>query len=197
LTDTITIQKLRGLILSAKELKDLSGWDNALVEDYLTITQNIITLAEYINIEILQKIEEIPTDFQDGSIPIADSGFLVEDSSSLAWDLINKVLTVAGIITSEGRQKNTTRLTPADSPYNVLQKDENILADTDTGNITINLPEGEDGEQHKITNVGQAGNNAAIVPYGTEKLNGFNATENLRDSETFDLGFETTEGWWA
>lgn len=41
----ITVNLLRGLILSAQELKQISGWSDALIEDYLTIIDNLITLA--------------------------------------------------------------------------------------------------------------------------------------------------------
>ena len=67
---TDTIEKLRGLILSANELQSLNpDWKPAMIEDYLTIFENIIKLADLIDIEIHQTIEEVPTNFTNGSIP--------------------------------------------------------------------------------------------------------------------------------
>jgi len=76
-----------------------------MIEDYLNILDNIITLAELLDIEIDQKIEEIPTDFTDGSIPFADDGLLVEDNPGFTWDNVLKVLNVGGTITGKNRAK--------------------------------------------------------------------------------------------
>jgi hypothetical protein len=86
--DLTTIQRLRGLVLSANDLKTLTDWPDPLIEDYLTILDNIITIAEIID---SFKIEAIPTDFSDGSIPFAESELLAEDSD-LFWDNVNKRL---------------------------------------------------------------------------------------------------------
>ncbi len=40
-----TEAELRGLLLNAVELKNISGWPDALVEDYLNIIENIVTVA--------------------------------------------------------------------------------------------------------------------------------------------------------
>jgi len=91
--DPPTIQRLRGLVLSASDLHSMNPeWEEAMVEDYLNILDNIITLAELIDIEIDQKIEEIDTDFTDGSIPFADNNLLIEDNTNLFWDNGNKLL---------------------------------------------------------------------------------------------------------
>ena len=37
--------ELRGLVLSAAEIKQLTGWTDPMVEDYLNILENLITLA--------------------------------------------------------------------------------------------------------------------------------------------------------
>lgn len=88
MVDPTTIERLRGLVLSATDLKTLSGWPDALVEDYLTILDNIVTIAEIVD---GFKVEAIATDFTDGSIPFADSELLAEDSD-LFWDNVNKRL---------------------------------------------------------------------------------------------------------
>lgn len=191
--DPTTISKLRGLILSAAELRQMTDWPDALIEDYLNLLDNLITIANLLDIEIDQKIEEIPTDFSDGSIPFTESGFLTEDNVRLFWDITNSILSVGGRIRSEGRIKNTIRVNT--TPYNILSTDEIIFVDTDTIPIIINLPLGIDGESHQIINTGSSGNNVTIAPNGLELLNGVNATEYLADAENLILTYETTEGW--
>ncbi|MCP4632833.1 MAG: hypothetical protein GY855_07885, partial [candidate division Zixibacteria bacterium] len=46
-----TEEELRGLLLNASELKNISGWPDALVEDYLNIIENIITVATAVDTE--------------------------------------------------------------------------------------------------------------------------------------------------
>lgn len=195
--DPKTAQRLRGLILSAAELKAMTQWPDALVEDYLNLLDNLITIANLLDIEIDQKIEDIPTNFLNGSIPFVEGNLLVEDNTKLFWDSVNFILKISGIITSEGRRKGKVRLTSTDSPYDLNISEENIFADTDDGPIILNLPAGTNGEQHKITNTGSSNNDVTLNPDGLELLNGFNASEVIRDSETFDMGYDDTEGWWA
>ena len=96
--DPTTIERLRGLILSAKDLREITDWPGALIEDYLNILDNIITIANLLDIEIDQTIEEIPTDFADGSIPFVEDGFLVEDNTNLVWDILNNILTALNLL---------------------------------------------------------------------------------------------------
>ena len=104
--DPPTIQRLRGLVLSAVDLHNMNpDWTDAMVEDYLNILDNIITLAELIDTEIDQKIEEIDTDFTDGSIPFASGGFLNEDNPYFTWENTLKVLNISGDITGKNRAK--------------------------------------------------------------------------------------------
>jgi len=68
-----TQNRLKGLVLSALDLKSLVDWPEALVEDYLNILDNLILLADTLDIEIDKNIEEISTDFTDGSIPFKET----------------------------------------------------------------------------------------------------------------------------
>lgn len=49
MVDITAVNRLRGLVLSASEIKNLTDWPDALVEDYLNIIENIITLANEID----------------------------------------------------------------------------------------------------------------------------------------------------
>ena len=44
-----TLSKLRGLVLSAQELKTMTDWPDALVEDYLNLIDNLILLADEVD----------------------------------------------------------------------------------------------------------------------------------------------------
>ena len=96
-----TKERLRGLVMSAVELREKHPeWDDSFTSDYLDILENFITLSDLLDIEIDQKIEEISTDFLDGSIPFADSGFLTEDNSDLSWEKIAKTFFANNIKTN-------------------------------------------------------------------------------------------------
>ena len=62
------VDNLRGLVLSAIEIKSLTGWPDAMVEDYLNILDNLISLAE--------AIDENDTDNVDISNSILSSALL-------------------------------------------------------------------------------------------------------------------------
>jgi len=90
MADLTTTERLRGLVLSANDLRTLLPPEvkDAFIEDYLTILDNLITISGIID---GFKIEAIATDFTDGSIPFADDSLLAEDSD-LFWDNTNKRL---------------------------------------------------------------------------------------------------------
>jgi hypothetical protein len=193
--DPRTIERLRGLVFSAVELREQHpDWKDSFVEDYLSLIENFALIADLLDIEIDQKIEEISTDFSDGSIPFADGGFLVEENSKLFWDSVNSILRITGRISSTGRIKGTTRINA--TPYNVLSTDENIYVDTNSEPITLNLPPGSDGVSYRIVNVGKNRNDVTLTPDGTDLLFGVNNTEKVIDSEVLIMTFEETEGWY-
>lgn len=104
--DPATIDRLRSSVLSAVSLKELQPeWSEPIIEEWLNFLENFITLAELIDVEIDQKIEEIPTDFTDGSVPIATDGLLAEDNTGLNYDFATEVLTAAGGIKGLNRAK--------------------------------------------------------------------------------------------
>lgn len=187
------IERLRGLRFSASDLVALTKWPTAVIEDYLAIIDGLILIAEVLDDTVAKKLEEIDTDFLDGTIPVVDGGKLVSDVSNLSWDLVLKVLSVVGIVKTEGRRKKN--VSPLSSPYNIQAGDEDVFCDTTLGDITVNLPAGTNGEQHKIINCGTGGNKAYVVPNGSELLYGLNTSEYLADSENIEIGYNTTHGW--
>lgn len=113
--DPTTFEQIKGMSLSASELKAMvPSWPDALIEDYLNIIRGIIKIAELLDIEIDQKIETIPTDFTDGSIPYADTNLLVEDNTNLKWNAIQKVLTAFNVYTNQIDFNLAPTITPAE-----------------------------------------------------------------------------------
>jgi hypothetical protein len=193
-----TRQRLRGLALSAAELRVLTKWPPSLIEDYLNILDNLVLLADLLDVEIDQKIEEIPTDFLDGSIPFADTGFLIEDNPGIVWDNTDKILIIRGLTTTEGRAKNEILITAVDSPYTVLSTDHVIYCDTTDGEIDVNLPLGTSGKEYEITNVGTDNNNLNVNPDATEEVfsSGVGEAFILYDGDGITIKFNSTIGWW-
>jgi hypothetical protein len=111
MADRTAFDSLRGLVLSAAELKTMTSrsgtpaWPDALVEEFLSFFDNLIALANLLDIEINQKLEEVPTDFSDGTIPFVEDGFLAENNSKLFWDNVNLFLKVEGDILGKNRSK--------------------------------------------------------------------------------------------
>jgi len=72
---TDTAATLRGLILSASDLKTLTDWPDVLIEDYLNIIDNLITLAGAIDAAIPDPLEV--TAGGTGLQTITDGGLLL------------------------------------------------------------------------------------------------------------------------
>jgi len=96
MADPTTQSLLKSIIPSAVELKDMTDWPDVLVEDYLNLFSSLVTLSDKVDVEIDQKIEEIATDFSDGSIPFADNGFLIENNSDFNWNNTDNKLNIIG-----------------------------------------------------------------------------------------------------
>lgn len=192
-----TSERLRSMVLSATELKTLTDWPEPIIEEWLNFLENFILLANLVDVEIDQKIEEIATDFLDGSVPFAESGHLVADINSIFWDIATNIFKISGIIQSSGRIKGIVYVTPDMSPYPIQFKDEIVIAGTDISDVTLLLPEGTAGAPHKVTNAGSNNNIAYLTPFGVEELEGDNATLEIYDTETLDIAYDENTGWWA
>lgn len=118
---------------------------------------------------------------------------MIEDYLSFAE---NFILLADEIDTKNDIIKETTVITPANSPYTPLATDEEIYIDTDSGDVIVTLPVGIDGTNYRMINIGSSGNKAILIPSGTEDLFGENASEDIYDSEALIMTFETNKGWW-
>ncbi len=205
MADPTTQSKLRGLVLSATDLRELTDrkgitWPEVLLEDYLSRLENEIILADEIDANIDKKIEDIVTDFTDGSIPFADTGFLVEDNFNLSWDSVNKILGAFSVITTNllslGRFiQGVVRTT--DAEFKMVAHDV-VFCDTTSNDITVELPEGFPGLHAKIINCGESENKVTVNPHDyTGQLIYGESFMVIYDGENIDLNYETvTSGWY-
>ena len=186
---------LRGLFLSAQEVRALNPqWSQAMTEDYLTLFDNLVTIAKVVDETVVAKLEDLETDFLDGSIPYVNDGSLAENNGRLFWDSANIILKIIGRIQSSGRLKGTTVVTNSMSPYTILSTDETIVADTDTGAITLLLQSGIEKTAYRIVNGGTSDNDLTVTPSGVDLLFGENDSEAFIDLEHIDIQY-TSKGW--
>jgi hypothetical protein len=98
-----------------------------------------------------------------------------------------------GTITFKGGMINkidrVTSNTTLDATYHV------VFTDTDGGVVTITLPEGVNGTQYRIANVGTSGNTLTLSPDGPDLLLSLNEDYCLLDGDVLIINFEDTEGW--
>jgi len=83
---------------------------------------------------------------------------------------------------------------PTDSPYTVKDTDINLIIDTDTGAVTVNLPAGENGRRLTIKNSGSSGNDITVNPSGADTIEG-DSSFAVHDAESIQLLYETTQKW--
>lgn len=122
MVDPATKTLFKGLILSANDLHQLTDWPSALVEDYLNILNNLITLSDTLDDNTDRKIEEIATDLTDEALIIVDSGFLASLGVQTDGQLI---------IGSTGNPPSKATLTGTASQITITNA---------AGSITISIP---------------------------------------------------------
>ena len=103
--------------------------------------------------------------------------------------------TLVDLTTTGKRIKNKVRVTFGDTPYTITEGHE-ILANTDGGGVTTNLPVGVDGRALRIVNTGTSGNMVTICPNGVEHLIGVNTNFFLRDGDALLAVYDVIDGWY-
>lgn len=152
--DPTTRERLKNLLLSANDLKTLTDWPDAIIEDYLNIFDNLITISDLLDNEIDTKIEEIETDFTSGSIPFAEDGFLIDDNTHLSWDNLNNILTALNLLSESITLSSATasRLlaTNADKELESIANlaawiagtaNQILITNDGDGTVTISIPD--------------------------------------------------------
>lgn len=73
----ILLEKLKGLDFSASDLARISGWPTQLIEDYLSVIDNLVTISDYINattsLNTVFKYADYTTTEDDGTILVSAS----------------------------------------------------------------------------------------------------------------------------
>ena len=80
--------------------------------------------------------------------------------------------------------------------YTPQQSDDEIFVDTDGGNVIVNLPEGPEGKNYRIVNVGTSDNRVLLEPVSGVKLLGEELGDYLADSEAAIFTYSITYGWY-
>ena len=97
--DPTTIERLRGLVLSANDLKGLTDWPDALIEDYLNIVDNLITIANLLDVEVDKDDVIADAVLTDHAIVRGDGGVRnVQDSLVIIDDTGNIILTALATV---------------------------------------------------------------------------------------------------
>lgn len=81
--DTTTKSLFTGLFFGASDLKEKTGWDEAVIRDYLSMLENLIKTADTLDDERDKKIEETPTSLTTGVLIAPSGGFLASTGVSL------------------------------------------------------------------------------------------------------------------
>lgn len=105
---------LRELIVNRKTGRLTPVWEKYFV---LTITPVIERI-----------LEQIPTNFEDGSIPFVEDGFLNEDNDNLSWNNENKVFYADGVRTKilyfgDSEVDGTWRIIPSGDNLNFEKRE--------------------------------------------------------------------------
>ena len=101
--------------------------------------------------------------------------------------------TFAGLTTTAGRIRNTTRYTTTQA---IPTTDDVVFCNTDGGAWTATLPAGAEGQTFEIFNSGSGANNLTVAPNGAEHLFGSNTNFVLHDGEKLIITYNTTDGWY-
>ena len=167
-----------------------------MIEDYLSVLDSLVTIAGLLDGQIDKKIEEIPTDFTDGSIPFTEGGFLTEDNVNLYWDSVNNILNSLNIVV--GNLIIAQRLVQGNvtiTEDTVLSANDVVFCDTTNNTIKVTFEAGTDGQHLKIANCGENKNNVTVYPDGDELIYG-ETSMFLRDGENIDLNYSSEKGWY-
>ena len=138
-----TAQQLRGLVLNAIELKELNGWKDEMVEDYLNIINNLITLAD----EIDTKSDLLHTTTRVSTSPFTPQStdmelFVDTDSGDIDITLPPGVDGTSYRIINVGSSGNRVYMIPALTDNLFGENESEYLADGEAAIITFETTEG-------------------------------------------------------
>ena len=90
--------RFRQVVYGAAELRKLTGWEAAVVEDYLGIRETEEVIGDSLELLLNKKLEEWPTAFPNFTIPVVKNGFIVSESPKFTWNYNTSILNVTGSV---------------------------------------------------------------------------------------------------
>ena len=82
-------EQLESLVLSATEVKGLTNWPDAMVEDYLNIIRNLIIIASSTDINVNQIVQNTQDIAQNASDIAANAANIDQNSADIAANAAN------------------------------------------------------------------------------------------------------------
>lgn len=133
---------LRGLVLSASEVYNLTGWPDPMIEDYLTLIENLIILSDAINAkqDILRTVVNV--DFSMSPYDIADvDQTLVFDTTlgNIVANLPAGITTLSDGSEASGRTYRMTNIGTAGNRVELFPDGADLLF----GDVTENIYDAE------------------------------------------------------
>lgn len=120
-----------------------------------------------------------------GSTPQSLGTRLVIDDTTADFQSTN-------LATHSGRIVGVTRIT-GDTTLDAGH--HHVFANSDGGDVAVDLPAGVSGTEYRIVNTGGSANLVSVSPDGAELLFGANASFTLNDNESLILVYDATDGW--
>lgn len=112
------LQRLRGLILSATELRELTNWGDALIEDYLNNASNVAQVAVSVDIGVDIDIQTKTSNYTT----VSNDGLILADASANAVTIFLDDTALAG-------QNHTIKCTD-DTFTCLVGRNGNLIDDT-------------------------------------------------------------------
>jgi hypothetical protein len=108
-----TVERLRGLILSAQDLRSLTDWPDALIEDYLNILDNLITISNLSDTET-DEYYAITLVTSDTTLALTNHTVLVDATAA------DVNITLLSATDQEGKEFIIKKIDSSDNVVNIL-----------------------------------------------------------------------------
>lgn len=86
MTTTIISDKIKNLLISAQELRVLTSWPEIVIEDYLSLIDSLLTIADQTDLNLDKDVNKLIYSF----ISKQNFGNVIKELNKLIYSLINK-----------------------------------------------------------------------------------------------------------
>ena len=134
-------EQLTSLILSANDLKDLTGWPDSMIEEWLNILRNIVVIASETDLNVDQvvintaDIADLQVDKADKVNPAVLNNIVTQEANG---NILDSGVAISVI------SDNTTAIGNNDSDITDLQNDKANIIATPTTNAIVTQTAGGD-----------------------------------------------------